>query len=67
MNKNTPFGKGLRTAYQALGAIASLLAVILAIPELRGAVDGTIPLYMAIVPVVAGLISWYQNHHEDKR
>ncbi|WP_146082358.1 hypothetical protein [Rathayibacter sp. AY1C5] len=67
--KNTPAGKGIRTAIQAIGgALVGLVAVVWAVPGVPEAVtsflvDNTIPLLLA-VGIPSGLIAFLQNKVE---
>lgn len=60
-DKNTPAGKALRTAYQALVGVVPLLATILSVPELRDAANGLVAWTTAIVPVLAAVVAYFQN------
>jgi hypothetical protein len=59
--KDTPFGKGVRTAYQTLLALAPFVLAVLAIPEFQALVRGEMAVGAALVPIVAGLLAWLQN------
>jgi len=70
MNKNTPQGKGFRTAYQAVaGAVVAYFTGLLAIPEVRTYTTNfiqtqgfaTLLVVLAAFGVGAGLISFIQN------
>ncbi len=64
--KNTPAGKGLRTAFQAiLGSLVGLFMVVWQVDGVPEAVatyatDNWLPIVLAI-GVPSGLISWLQN------
>jgi hypothetical protein len=59
--KNTPFGKGVRTAYQTLLALAPFVVMVLAIPEFQALVRGEMALGAAAVPILAGVFAWLMN------
>ena len=59
--KNTPAGKGLRTAYQSLLVILPLVIAVVTVPEFKSAVEGNISWTVAIVPVLTGLLAYIQN------
>lgn len=71
MNKNTPSGKGIRTAYQAVvGAIVAYFTGLLAIPEVREYTTNfvqtqgvlTLVVVLGAFGIGAGLISFLQNY-----
>lgn len=70
MDKNTPSGKGFRTAYQAVaGAVVAYFTGLLAIPEVRDYTTSFIQtqgvaallVVLAAFGIGAGVISWLQN------
>lgn len=60
-DKDTATGKGFRTAYQSLAGVTPFLVVLWSIPQVQAALGGTIPLSAAVVPAIAGLVSYLQN------
>lgn len=70
-NKNTPEGKGLRTAAQAMvGFIVGLFVYVWAVPGVPEAVinylsDNWLPLLLA-TGVPAGAVAWVQNLLEKR-
>lgn len=64
--KNTPAGKGLRTALQAVvGSAVGLVAVVWAVPGVPEAVvnyatQNWLPLLLTI-GIPSGLLAWLQN------
>lgn len=76
MNKQTPTGKGLRTAYQTvLGTVVAYFTGLIALPEVREYTtsflhtQGVIALGVVLTAfgVGAGVVSFLQNHLEDKK
>lgn len=59
--KNTPLGKGLRTAYQTAVALAPFVLMVITIPEFQALVRGEMAVGAALVPVLAGVLAWLQN------
>lgn len=72
VNKNTPEGKGIRTALQSMGGLlVGLVVVVWAVPGVPEAVtayltQNTITLLLS-VGVPAGIIAWLQNVMEERR
>lgn len=66
MNRNTPAGKGVRTALQAIvGSLIGLVAVVWAVPGVPEAVaeylkSNAVPLLL-VIGVPSGLVAWVQN------
>lgn len=59
--KTTPLEKGVRTAYQAIGALLVQLPIILLIPEVRDFVSA-FPVTIGLsIAAIAGIVSYYQN------
>jgi hypothetical protein len=70
MDKTTPQGKGIRTAYQAIaGAVVAYFTGLLAIPEVRDYTVGfvqneglaTLGVVLVSFGLGAGLVSFVQN------
>lgn len=74
MNKNTPSGKGLRTAYQAVvGAIVTFVTGLWALPEVREYTSNFVSEHglvlvatvLVALGISSGLIAWVQNRFGD--
>lgn len=61
LDKNTPLGKGIRSGYQTLLAIATFFVALATIPQVQDFVAGNVSYTAIIIPVLVFIFSYLQN------
>lgn len=60
-DKETPLGKGIRTAYQGLGALVISFPFIIALPQVQELIKTYPTGFVLYLNALAGIIAYFQN------
>lgn len=63
INKNTPFGKAVRTLNQAFIVIAPLFLGIVALPEVQGFIESNVTWVLPLLAPIIAIVTYLYNKY----